>query len=389
MARNVTAVVFAALAFVAVVRTLVEMGEDPPLWRVVLLVVVVLALMVLQVGYFSSTRPLAESRRPLLALGVQAALCYAPFLVFGQSWVGMPGFLAGSILLVMPTALGWSGFALVILSMAAIQTTLSVDPADITYTTVSTVITGLVVFGLSRLASLVRQLHDARDELARMAVSAERLRFARDLHDLLGYSLSAITLKSELTRRLVTRQPARAVDELTEILQLSRQALADVRSVAAGYRDMSLDSETRSACSVLAAADIRVECTGRPGPLPDAVNTVLATVLREGVTNVLRHSKATTCRVVVERGEGRVRLLLTNDGVGEGDHLALQKAGKRHGGSGITNLRSRVEALGGRLDARVDDDGWFELDTDLPLAVPVQPDPVEADGGPVATALPA
>ena len=91
-----------------------------------------------------------------------------------------------------------------------------------------------------------------------MAVAEERLRFARDLHDLLGLSLSAITLKSELTRRLLDTDPDRAAEELTEILGLARQALADVRSVASGYRELSLDNESRSARSVLAAADVEV-----------------------------------------------------------------------------------------------------------------------------------
>ena len=127
------------------------------------------------------------------------------------------------------------------------------------YTAISTVTTGLVVYGLSRLTALVVEVQTSRAEIARMAVLRERLRFARDLHDLLGYSLSAITLKIELTHRLLEKSPQEASDQLLEILEISRLALSDARTVASGYRELSLEEECRSAVSVLAAADISVQ----------------------------------------------------------------------------------------------------------------------------------
>src|SRR5205823_5301028 len=120
------------------------------------------------------------------------------------------------------------------------------------------VISGLATFGLTWMVRSVTELRAARTRLAQAAVAEERLRFARDLHDLLGLSLSAITLKSELARRLVTVDPDKARDELTEILAISRLALADVRLVASGYRELSLQEESRSAESLLAAADVDV-----------------------------------------------------------------------------------------------------------------------------------
>ncbi|CAM5724203.1 hypothetical protein SALBM311S_00537 [Streptomyces alboniger] len=167
-----------------------------------------------------------------------------------------------------------------------------------------------------------------------MAVAGERLRFARDLHDLLGFGLSAITLKSELTFRLVATRPERAREELVGILQISRQALADVRSVARGYREMSLDAEAASADDVLTAAEIEARIDLDCGPVSDRAGTVLATVIREGVTNVLRHSKAQHC--VIEAGPASgpggplVRLVVANDGADE-----TRRTGSQDGGSGL------------------------------------------------------
>ncbi|MGH8938570.1 MAG: sensor histidine kinase, partial [Actinomycetes bacterium] len=223
-------------------------------------------------------------------------------------------------------------------------------------------ITGLVVYGLTRLSNLVTELHAARNELAEMAVAQERLRFARDLHDLLGYSLSAITLKSELTHRLLYKNPDKAQDELAEILDISRRALADVRSVARGYRELSLDAEAASARSVLVAADVDVRMDLDYGELPSRIGTVLATVLREGITNVLRHSKAEQCEISVRQSDGKVWLDIVNDGVPQ----AITPRAQR-GGSGIPNLSARVAALGGKLTTGLDPDGRFRLHAMAPV----------------------
>ncbi|MDT0551565.1 histidine kinase dimerization/phosphoacceptor domain-containing protein, partial [Streptomyces lonegramiae] len=118
---------------------------------------------------------------------------------------------------------------------------------------------GIVIYGLSRLTDLVHEVHRTREELARMAVGRERLRFARDLHDLLGYSLSAIALKGELVHRLIEVRPEHARSETEELLMVARQALADGRVVSSGYRDMSLRDEATSAAASLAAADIQAD----------------------------------------------------------------------------------------------------------------------------------
>jgi two-component system sensor histidine kinase DesK len=319
-------------------------------------------LLGLQVFYFSwpSRRP----RPPMsyLALAAQCCLVFLPMFEFKDAWVGLPGYLAGSLLLTLPPLFGWVAFGAVVASMAFAQYVLTGPLIDVVYTSISTTVTGLIVYGLSRLASIILELHEARTEVARLAVAQERLRFARDLHDLLGYSLSAITLKSELTHRLLIKHPAKAQDELSEILDISRRALSDVRSVASGYRELSLDSEARSARSVLIAADVDVHMDLKYGNLPVQVRTVLATLLREGVTNVLRHSKAERCEITVRQEAGNVRMDIVNDGVPE----APDEPGP-FGGSGIHNLSARVAALGGKLSAGLDTDGRFRLQATAPL----------------------
>ncbi|MDW6062571.1 histidine kinase [Streptomyces sp. FXJ1.4098] len=139
-------------------------------------------------------------------LALQALLTFLPFAVFKHAWLGMPGFLAGSSLLVLPPPLSWVAFAAIMGCTDVLLFQVGFGWGEVAYTTVSTALTGLVVFGLSRLSGLVAEVSRSRAELARLAVAQERLRFARDLHDLLGYSLSTITLKCELVHRLVPRR---------------------------------------------------------------------------------------------------------------------------------------------------------------------------------------
>ncbi|MFF2077210.1 sensor histidine kinase [Kitasatospora sp. NPDC058162] len=296
-------------------------------------------------------------------LSAQAVLTYLPLVFFGFSWGGMPGFLGSSVLLLLRGAVAGAAFGAVVASAGISGLLLGVGVAESVYLTVAAALTGLIVFGLTSLAQLVIEVRRAQQELARLAVTRERLRFARDLHDLLGYSLSAITLKSELTSRLVTANPQRALEELGGVLEISRQALADVRAVARGYREMSLAGEAVSARSVLAAAGIeaRFDVDGlRPdGP----ADTVLATVLREGVTNLLRHSTAERCVVEGRVAGGRLRLTLSNDGV-PGDGAGPGDGDGR--GGGLDNLEVRLAELGGRLSAGSDDRGWFHLVAEVP-----------------------
>lgn len=239
---------------------------------------------------------------------------------------------------------------------------------DSIYLFQSTLLTGLVVYGLSRLAALVRQLHETKNELARMAVTKERLRISRNLHDLLGYSLSAITLKSELIHRLVLTQPQRAKAEIEDVLALSRQSLADVRRVSRGLRDMSLQSELASVTGLLEATDVKVSTEVRLDELGPEVNTVLAAVLREAITNMLRHSRATECSIEAVQDCGRVRLVVTNDGV-----AAVYRDTSQDSGAGLQNLAMRLRSVSGRLTIAHGSDGTFRLTAEAPVAFVAAP----------------
>ncbi|MFC0598871.1 histidine kinase [Streptomyces palmae] len=325
------------------------------------------ALLALQLAHsFPGLAPRLSGVRPW-TLGLQALLTFLPFAIFKQAWLGMPGFLAGSALLVLRAPLSWLAFGSIMACTDVLLFQVGFGWGQVAYTTISTALTGLVVFGLSRLTGLVAEVYRSRAELAQLAVAQERLRFARDVHDLLGYSLSTITLKCELVHRLVPDEESRAQRELTEILETSRQALADVRSVARGYRRMSLSAEVRTARSMLAAVGIRTTIRLEYGELPEGADTVLASVLREGLTNVLRHSQAEHCAIEALRTGRTVRLTVANDGVGRASTLLrADTAGETHGGSGLGNLAVRVSQLGGRLRAGIrPEDGWFELTAEL------------------------
>ncbi|MEU7480430.1 histidine kinase [Lentzea sp. NPDC042327] len=375
LAYVVISVVFANYlgnAFISVLQTGVE-----PAWTAGALACL-LAIGFLQLRVFSRPSANLRSGKAYLALGAMAALVYAPMPLLHSAWAGMPGFFAGSALLVLPGRVRWVVFGVVALSNGAIQAAYVDSPSSLAYYVLSPLVAGLVVYGLSRLPSLVKQLETVRSELAELAVSQERLRFARDLHDLLGFSLSAITLKVELARRLIGEQTERALRELAEVLGIAREALTDVRAVASSYRELSLADEIESARSVLTAAGVATTIETDLAELSPRSRTVLATVLREGVTNLLRHSEATRCTITVSGTGPVVSIDIVNDG-------APAEVGTDRG-SGLANLATRATAIGGSLRAEVDA-GTHRLHAE----VPAEPRPEEPSrtrrfaGTPMAT----
>ncbi|RCV49969.1 sensor histidine kinase [Marinitenerispora sediminis] len=226
---------------------------------------------------------------------------------------------------------------------------------------------------------VANEAHAAREAQARLAVSEERLRFARDLHDLLGHSLSGVALKSELAARLVRRDPERAVAEMAEVQQVAREALREVRAVVSGYREVDLPAELAGIRAVLSAGGTRCTVTGVDADVTPEQGTTLAWVVREGATNVLRHSSARRCDITLVREERAVVAEIFNDGVRRGTE------GVRYG-NGLTGLTERVAAAGGTLSARPVPDG-FLLRAVLP-ADPANPHPgrprAEVDGSGVA-----
>ncbi|MET8232750.1 histidine kinase [Micromonospora sp. NPDC005298] len=287
-------------------------------------------------------------------LAVQGLATYLPLLTAGAAWPGMGGFLAASVLLVVPGPAAWALSGTVVVSLFAAALALGTGLRDANVIAVASLAIGLTMFAPCRLTDALGQAHSRHAEQAQLAVVRERLRFARDLHDLLGYSLNAITLRAELARRLMTSDPVSAGNELREVVATSREACADVRQVADGYRNISLAQEVASAAALLARADIAVSVEMNCGMLPDKVDSVLAMILRELITNVLRHSSARNCWITAEQTDEHVTLSVANDGV------PRTAAVHRHGG-GLENLAFRLEAVGGTLSATVRDNGRFHV----------------------------
>ena len=294
-------------------------------------------------------------------LVVQTVATILPLLWIGAPWGSMGGFLAGAVLLVVAGRWRWALYAAVgagVMLLSVLQD----DTAEWTaYLVISTLLTGLVVFGISSLSDLVARVDRARGELARMAVTQERLRVARDLHELLGNDLSVMIVKSELAYRLLPRSAEWAKTEVAEVLEIARRAVADVRAVASGYRHMSFSAEVDSSVSTLAAAGIDVGAEIPADVVPGELDAVLAVVLREAATNVLRHSGARWCSIEVALNEGGLRLCVANDGAPPGVLPAVRDS------SGLGDLAERLRAIGGLLTAGVAD-GVFRLVVTAPSA---------------------
>jgi two-component system sensor histidine kinase DesK len=222
---------------------------------------------------------------------------------------------------------------------------------------------GVGMIAVSRLVVTVRELRTAREELARLAVAEERLRFARDLHDLLGHSLSLITLKSELAGRLLPTAPEKAATEVRDIEGVARRALREVREAVAGYRQPTLDRELEDAREMLEAAGIACRIENKAGVLPNATDAVLAWAVREGVTNVIRHSRARSCEIRVMRDGEEVCAEISDDGLGS----LPERDGPYSNGSGLSGLGERVAASGGDFEAGSPSGSGFRLRVSLPL----------------------
>jgi two-component system sensor histidine kinase DesK len=200
-----------------------------------------------------------------------------------------------------------------------------------------------------------KKLLRAQEEIEHLAKIAERERIARDLHDVLGHTLSVIVLKSELASKLVERDPARAKTEMADVEQTARMALSEVRQAIGGYRSNGLAAEFAQARATLETAGITVECEQAPVALPATQESVLALAVREAVTNVVRHAHAARCRLELREADGVCRLSIQDDGLG----------GFQQEGNGLQGMRERVEALGGTLKRETR--GGTRLHITLPL----------------------
>ncbi|MGW0856982.1 sensor histidine kinase [Streptomyces sp. NPDC002690] len=209
------------------------------------------------------------------------------------------------------------------------------------------------------------QAEEARDLQARLAVAEERLRFGRDMHDVLGRNLAVIALKSELAVELARRGKPSAVDQMVEVQRIARASQQEVRDVVRGYREADLRAELHGAQAVLMAAGIDCsidEDRAAADRLPGATRSALGWVVREATTNVLRHGDPRHCVIRLAADAGGVRLVVENDGAPD--------AGSPSGGSGLPGLRERLAALDGSLEAGPAGDGLFRLTATVPAPSP-------------------
>lgn len=312
----------------------------------------------------------SRSHGALLVWGLLTGLVCAFSLAYGLSWLWLFIGLAACAGVLFPMRPAFVVVVLLTLAPLGIAASTSGDLAGVDWPWLIALVLlvrglGLDMIGVARMGQAIGELHRARTELARLRVEEERLRLARDLHDLLGHTLAMITLKSELARHLITEDPDRCGQELAEIEQVARQTLREVREAVAGYRQPRLDSELAGARQLLEAAGITCQMDPMPEGLPPETAAVLAWTVREGVTNVIRHSRARRCRIRLTPQPGVAQVEVINDGGRRVDPPSVARRGL-----GLAGLRERVTALGGRMAVGPLNQGSgdeFRLWVELPL----------------------
>jgi len=316
---------------------------------------VFLWLMWMQEPLWSASAQPSEVRKRRATIAFLALLALALNLALGSEWRVLffhVNVAAGIMLLTRDAYVAIAGLAATTLALGFVS--------GMAWLALPTAAIGLWATAFVRQVAAVAELRSAREELARLAVSEERLRFARDLHDLLGHSLSLITLKSELAGRLLPAAPEKAAAEVHDIEGVARQALREVREAVAGYRQPTLAEELEGAGEMLAAAGIVYRIENDAGVLPGAVDAVLAWAVREGTTNVIRHSRAGHCRIVLARDGEEIYAEITDDGQGS------QRGAEDASGSGLSGLTERVATFAGRVEVGSLPDGGYRLRVGLP-----------------------
>ena len=252
------------------------------------------------------------------------------FVVFGAAFLGHDGDTR--------SAIRWLA---VLVTLTALTSWIFVFPPSYWISAiVASILVGAVSIGNAQRIRINRRLRMAQEEVERIAKIAERERIARDLHDLLGHTLSLIVLKSELASKLADHDPERAAREIRDVERISRDALAQVRAAVRGFRSAGLLAEVDHARELLEAAGIRFDCEMDRVSVPPSEESVLVLALREAVTNIVRHSAARSCRVRFLRTTDGYQLQISDDGRG----------GCAAEGSGLHGMRERVESLGGTLE---------------------------------------
>ncbi|NGO11241.1 sensor histidine kinase [Streptomyces sp. HC44] len=328
-------------------------------------------------AFSKEAREARSTRVMLIALGVVTCTLA---IVYGDSWLlffPLLGLATGAI--VRGPWLGRVGVGLSLLAGAVAAVRDGWGAVNVAYGTfLSTMVTAAIL----SLSEAVRELRAAREELARRAVEKERLRFSRDLHDLLGHTLSVIVVKSEAVRRLARRDLDAALVQLGDIESVGRQALTEIREAVTGYREGSLATELDRARSALQAAGIEPVVRQSGPPLAARTEALLGWVIREAVTNAVRHSGATRCEITVESSPERARARISDDGRGAlaasagssgsvasaaSDQFGPFPSGPEIGGTGLKGLTERLAVAGGSLEAGPGPRGGFVVVAELPM----------------------
>jgi two-component system sensor histidine kinase DesK len=323
--------------------------------------VLVLYCLVLRDAYDDRPRPVLKLTAGALLAAVLVALQAPQPTVDPGAWETIVFIWLASAALYLPL---WSiltvGAALVtVLTVyVSVATDLSWQGALMTYT-FSALVWPSATLVWRWVWRTIRDAYDSQQAKARLAVSEERLRFARDLHDLLGHSLSVITLKSELSAKMATKDAARAATEMSEVRRLAAESLAEVQVAVDGYRALDLDEELAGVRAALEAAGARCTIEARADELSPPARTLLAWAVREGATNVLKHSRATRCSITIDGGVLEMR----NDGV----QAPVPGSGTGSGtGSGLRGLAERMATAGGSFSAAPTPAGEFVLRAEVP-----------------------
>jgi two-component system, NarL family, sensor histidine kinase DesK len=292
-----------------------------------------------------------ERRREGVALlGAIAALAVGLAIAFGDEWLGLLVYLSVAVALAVPARPALGGIAAVAAGSVAITGELNVAVQVVTF--------GVLLVSVCRLMELVQELELARGQVAALAVSEERLRLSRDLHDLLGHNLSLIALKSQVARKLLARDTAAVEREVRDIESVARTSLQEARAAVRGLRNASLRSELDAARDALQAAGIEFAVRSE-GPPPAGLEAPLAFVVREATTNVIRHSRAHRCEIAVRRTGESVEVEISDDGVGPPAPACES--------SGLRGLGERLAEVGGTLDAGAAPGGGFRVLARVPL----------------------
>ena len=312
---------------------------------------------------------------PFVLVVLQSVLTAAAVLTVGDSGTVfmLPPLLVIAVAVVTKPRLAPALIGVVTLLAAGAAMVSGWQGGTVVWLAVTTLLSGLGTYAMFRLGAMVEELDRTRRELADAAVTAERLRFSRDLHDLLGHTLSVIVVKAEAVRRLAEADPPAAAAHGADIEQLGRSALAEVRQAVAGYREGSLAEELSRGAAALRAGGVRSEITPAPHDLDSDTQALLGWVVREGVTNVLRHSGASSCRIAVGSDGSQATVAVTDDGKGA--------ATDDHTGSGLSGLAERVRDHGGRLTMGSDGTG-FALRAEVPFGAHHSADREPAAGRP-------